>query len=187
MKNKDHLIEKELSSEEVYKGKLLHVFYDHARLPDGETSTREWIKHPGACAIVPIFENGDIMMIHQYRYPAKKIFLEVPAGKIDKGEDIQETARRELLEETGLTASDFYNIGHFYPAIGYANEIIHIFLAMGLSSLKDNPDFDEFVELERMPFVKAEEMVYSGEIDDAKTICSILKASKFLKENSVLK
>ncbi|HBQ60445.1 MAG TPA: NUDIX domain-containing protein, partial [Balneolaceae bacterium] len=117
----DHklLVERKLNSKEVFKGKLLHVFYDEAKLPDGSVSSREWIKHPGACAVVPVFGNGDLMMLRQFRYPMSQIFWEVPAGKIDSGEPEDETALRELQEEAGVATNDFAYVGHFYPGIGY--------------------------------------------------------------------
>lgn len=177
------LTETTKSTKEVYKGKLLHVFYDEALLPDGKTSSREWIKHPGASAIVPIFENGDVMLIHQYRYPAKQIFLEVPAGKIDKCENPDQTAQRELKEETGLEAKELHYIGCFFPAIGYADEVIHIYAAMNLTLDEDATDDDEFVQKERMSFSRAIEMVHSGEIKDGKTICCLLRAQEFLKNH----
>jgi ADP-ribose pyrophosphatase len=184
MQNSQSLTEKTKSSKEVFKGKLLHIFYDEAILPDGSISSREWIKHPGACAIVPIFENGDVMLIDQYRYPAKKLFLEVPAGKIDSGEHPDDTAKRELLEETGLSANKLEKIGHLYPAIGYADEIIHIYIAKGLLESTENTDDDEFVIKKRLPFVEAIEMVHSGEIDDAKTITCLLRAEYYLRKNN---
>src|SRR5690606_10956028 len=114
------LVEKKLISKEIYKGELLHVFKDEALLPDGSTSRREWIKHPGACAVIPVFGNGDILMLRQFRYPPAQIYWEVPAGKIDAGENQDETALRELREEAGISTSDFAYIGHFYPGIGYS-------------------------------------------------------------------
>lgn len=176
------LIEKQKSSKEVFNGKLLHVYYDEVILPDNTTSSREWIKHPGASAIVPLFENGDVMLINQFRYPAKKIFLEVPAGKIDKGESSDQTAVRELREETGLNAKEIHYVGHFFPAIGYADEVIHIYVAMDMELNEDATDDDEFVQRERIPFSKAIELVHSGEINDGKTICCLLRTEMFLKK-----
>lgn len=175
------LIESTVSSKKVFNGKLLHVFYDEAKLPNGETSSREWIKHPGASAIVPVFGNGDVMLINQFRYPAQQIFLEVPAGKIDSGENPHQTAIRELKEETGLSTGELHYIGHFFPAIGYANEVIHIYVAMDLSYEEDATDDDEFVQKERLPLASAIEMIYSGEINDGKTMCCLLRAQKYLQ------
>lgn len=170
------LVEKTRSSKEVFNGKLLHVFYDEAELPNGQISSREWIKHPGACAVVPVFENGDIMMIHQFRYPLAQVFWEIPAGKIDAGEAEDSTALRELREETGVVTNDFAYIGHFYPGIGYSDEVIHIYTAWNLATDAQNMDNDEFVTRARIPFTEAINMVHSGEINDGKTIICLLRA-----------
>jgi ADP-ribose pyrophosphatase len=170
----ERFAETRLSSKLIYDGNLLKVHEDQSRLPDGSTARREWIKHPGACAIVPIFENGDTVLLRQYRYGPAKMFWEVPAGKIDPGEPIDDTARRELLEETGLDAREIQKIGHFYPAIGFCDEIIHIFIATGLSLLKSNTDEDEFVETVRMPLAQAFAMLDDGSIEDGKT-CVVLQ------------
>lgn len=182
---KDHklLVEKKLTSKEVFKGKLLHVFYDEVELPDGAVSSREWIKHPGACAVVPVFENGDIMMIRQFRYPMRQIFWEVPAGKIDPGEAQDKTAFRELREEAGVVTSDFAYVGHFYPGIGYSDEIIHIYTAWNLKSTPQAVDDDEFVTKERISFKEALNMVHSGEINDGKTVICLLRAWHWWQEN----
>jgi ADP-ribose pyrophosphatase len=178
------LVEKTLTSKEVFNGKLLHVFYDEVRLPDGSTSTREWIKHPGACAVVPVFDNGDLMMIRQFRYPMKQVFWEVPAGKIDAGEQQDTTALRELKEEAGVSANDFACIGHFYPGIGYSDEVIHIYVAWNLESVPQAVDEDEFVTRERLPFQKAVEMVHTGEINDGKTVICLLRAWEWWEKNA---
>ncbi|MCH2449268.1 MAG: NUDIX hydrolase [Gracilimonas sp.] len=179
------LVEKKLNSKEVFKGKLLHVFYDEVELPDGSVSSREWIKHPGACAVVPVFKNGDIMMIRQFRYPMSQIFWEVPAGKIDAGEPQDKTAMRELEEEAGVAASDFAYVGHFYPGIGYSDEIIHIYTAWNLESVPQKVDDDEFVTKERIPFKEAMNMVHSGEINDGKTVICMLRAWEWWKKKSL--
>ncbi len=176
MKDSKSLVENKLSSKEVFNGKLLHVFYDEARLPNGEIGSREWIKHPGACAVVPVFENGDIMLIKQFRYPVSQIFWEVPAGKIDSGEPQDVTAARELKEEAGLEAGELEYVGHFYPGIGYSDEVIHIYLAHDLSITNQETDEDEFVLSERIPFEEAVKMVHSGEINDGKTVICLLRA-----------
>ena len=175
MKDFKLLVENKVSSKEVFNGKILHVFYDEARLPNGEISTREWVKHPGACAVVPVFENGDIMLIKQFRYPMSQIFWEVPAGKIDFEELQDETAKRELKEETGLEVSKLEYVGHFYPGIGYSDEVIHIYLAFGLLVTDQETDEDEFVLRVRVPFEEAIKMVHSGEINDGKTVICLLR------------
>ncbi|MFD2531108.1 NUDIX domain-containing protein [Gracilimonas halophila] len=181
------LVEKKLNSKEVFKGKLLHVFYDEVELPDGTVSSREWIKHPGACAVVPVFENGDIMMIRQFRYPMAQIFWEVPAGKIDAGEPQDKTAMRELEEEAGVATGDFGYVGHFYPGIGYSDEVIHIYTAWNLDSVPQKVDDDEFVTKERIPFKEAVNMVHTGEINDGKTVICLLRAWEWWKESGPFK
>ena len=170
------LSEKQLSSRRVFDGRLLQVYVDDVQLPDKTESTRDWIKHPGASAIVPVFEDGTIMLLKQYRYPPRKLFIEVPAGKIDEGEPPIVTAKRELLEETGYQCSSIENAGSFFPAIGYADEEIFVFVAWHLEQQLKNVDDDEFVINHRVSFSHALEMIGTGEINDAKTICSIIKA-----------
>lgn len=170
------LTEKKLSSKHVFDGKLLQVYVDDVQLPDGTTSTRDWIKHPGASSVVPVFEDGTIMLLKQFRYPPRKIFIEVPAGKLDEGEAPSKTAERELLEETGISCSSISEAGSFFPAIGYADEEIFVFVAWGLTKQAKNVDDDEFLLNHRVSFADALEMIASGEITDAKTICSIIKA-----------
>jgi len=178
------LIENTKSSKEIYKGKLLHVFCDEVVLPNQEASTREWIKHPGACAIVPCFENGDIMMIKQFRYPMKQVLWEVPAGKIDATESPETTASRELLEETGLIAKNIHYVGHFYPAIGYSDEIIHIYVALNLTQTTQQTDDDEFVQNVRLPISQAITMIETGEINDGKSIVCLLRTQQWLRQQS---
>jgi len=170
------LTEKKLSSKHVFDGKLLQVYVDEVQLPDDTTSTRDWIKHPGASSVVPVFEDGTIMLLKQFRYPPRKIFIEVPAGKLDEGESPAKTAERELLEETGISCSSISDAGSFFPAIGYADEEIFVFVAWGLTEQAKRVDDDEFVLNHRVSFADALEMIATGEITDAKTICSIIKA-----------
>ena len=177
------LTETEQSSKEVFTGRLLNVFVDEVKLPDYTFSTREWIKHPGACAVVPIFEDGSIMLLKQFRYPPRKVFIEVPAGKIDAGEDPAVTAERELLEESGIRCEKLINVGHFYPAIGYADEIIYSYVAWGLTVETQNTDDDEFLKPYRIPFQKAIDMIGAGEITDAKTISTLLQVKMWWLKN----
>ncbi len=179
----DSLKESPKSSTRVYDGKLLQVYVDDVILPDGSTSTRDWIKHPGASSIIPVFKDGTIMLIKQYRYPPRKTFIEVPAGKIDSGESPLKTAKRELTEETGITCENIEKTGSFFPAIGYADEEIHVYVAWGLSQSDQNEDDDEFVHKHRIPFSEALELIYSGDIQDGKTICSIIQAHQWWLKN----
>lgn len=183
-KDSSKLEEKKVTSENVFDGVLLNVFSDQVELPDQTTSTREWIKHPGASAVVPVFEDGTIMLLKQFRYPPRKTFIEVPAGKIDPGESARSTAERELLEESGISCENLVEVGSFYPAIGYADEIIYVYVAWGLSVQEKNSDEDEFLLNHRIPFSKALRMIETGEIDDGKTICSLLQASLWWKKNN---
>lgn len=176
MNDSHKLIERTQSSTEVFNGRLLHVFFDEAQLPDGSTSTREWIKHPGASAVLPVFENGDVMLVRQFRYPVSQIFYEVPAGKIDAGEEAGTTARRELNEEAGLVCEQFQYIGHFYPGIGYSDEIIHLYVAWNIATFDQQVDEDEFLLKTRLPFQQAMDMVHTGEIADGKTMITLLRA-----------
>ena len=178
------LREKKQSTEEIFNGELLHVFKDQVELPDQSTSVREWIDHPGASAVVPIFGDGTVMLLKQFRYPPRKTFIEVPAGKIDPGEDAGSTAERELLEESGITCRQLIEVGSFYPAIGYANEIIHVFVGWNLDEEAQSEDDDEFLLKYRIPFSEAMKMIRTGEIDDGKTICSLLHAALWWKENA---
>ncbi|MEX0944398.1 MAG: NUDIX hydrolase [Balneolaceae bacterium] len=177
------LIETEQSTRQVYDGVLLKVFSDKVKLPDHTFSTREWIKHPGACAVVPVFEDGTIMLLKQFRYPPRKIFIEVPAGKIDPGEDPIRTAERELLEESGIRCKHLEKVGSFYPAIGYADEIIHSYVAWGLKIEDQNVDDDEFLEPYRISFKKALQMIENGEITDSKTISTLFQVKMWWIKN----
>lgn len=178
------LREKRLTSKKVFNGKLLQVYSDKAELPDKSTSVREWIKHPGASAVVPVFEDGTIMLLQQFRYPPNKTFIEVPAGKIDAGEDRKATAERELFEESGVKCENLQEVGSFYPAIGYADEIIYVYVGWGLTEESQSVDDDEFLLKYRIPFSKALNMIKTGEISDGKTICSLVQASLWWKENA---
>lgn len=180
MKNFDELKEQKLASKEVYNGVLLHVFSDEVRLPNGHASVREWIKHPGAAAVVPLFENGDTMLIKQFRYPLGKVFYEVPAGKIDQGEMPEETAGRELKEETGLLYNELISLGEYHPSIGYSDEVIHLYVACGIKQFEKQMDEDEFLITERLSFEQAIKMVHTGEITDGKTIAALVKAWHWL-------
>lgn len=177
------LREKPIHSSHVFDGKLLQVYYDEAELPDGTISSREWIKHPGASAIVPVFEDGTIMLVKQFRYPPRKLFIEVPAGKLDPGETPIKAAKRELLEESGLSCQNIMETGSFYPAIGYADEIIYSFAAWGLTEQGKNSDDDEFLLNYRLPFTEAMNMIAKGHIKDGKTICTLMHVAQWWRQN----
>ncbi|MEQ1767274.1 MAG: NUDIX hydrolase, partial [Methylotenera sp.] len=141
--SEDDLIEHCLSSQTIAAGGMLTVKSDQVRLPNGNSSVREYVTHPGAVLVVPILPNGHIVLEKQFRYPLRQVFIELPAGKIDPDEDVLVTGQRELLEETGYTASHWVKLGLQHPCIGYSNEVIHIYLAHGLVAGTHQRDEDE--------------------------------------------
>ncbi len=169
------LEEKEMDSSRIYDGVLLKVWKDEVRLPNGNTSEREYIRHPGASVVLPVFENGDIMLVGQYRYPLRQALLEVPAGKLDPGEPPGQAARRELTEETGLICNEMVRIGQFHPCIGYSDEVIHLYAAWGLTQQEQATDEDEFLSRHRLHISEAFELINSGTITDSKTIISLFR------------
>ena len=175
------LTEKKIASEEVFSGCLLHVFSDDILLPNGRAAKREYIKHPGAACIVPVDENGCVIMIHQFRYPFRRVLLEIPAGKLDPGENPEDAARRELNEETGIVPDELIDLGPFYPTCAYSDEVIHMFLARGLHFQSQHFDEDEFLTLERIPIETLIREIMEGKIADGKTQTALLKAYLYLK------
>ncbi len=179
MSHDQHLIESEISSETVFKGHLLHVRKDRVLLPDGKESVREYITHPGAVVVLAFLDNGNLLFERQFRYPLRRVFLELPAGKIDPGEAIIDTAQRELLEETGYTASDWEYLGVMHPCIGYSDERIEIFAARGLKLAGEKQlDHNEFLEVVELSPAEAKQAVWDGRITDAKTITSLFWLDK---------
>ncbi len=169
-----HLVETTIQTERVFEGALLKVNRDEVRLPNGETSIREYITHPGAVVIMAFLDNGNLLFERQFRYPLRQVFLELPAGKIDPGEDVLSTAKRELLEETGYAASDWRHIGCMHPCIGYADERIEIFSACGLQLAGEKQlDQNEFLDVLELSPAEAKRAVWEGKITDAKTIAAL--------------
>jgi ADP-ribose pyrophosphatase len=177
---KEHCI----SSETIAAGGMLTVKRDQVRLPNGNTSQREYVTHPGAVVVVPLLANGNVVLEKQFRYALRQVFIELPAGKIDAGEDILVTGQRELLEETGYSANDWIKLGHQHPCIGYSNEVIHTYLARGLVAGKHRLDDDESLEVFEASFEDCLNMVQSGEITDGKTIIALLLAEKYLQTHA---
>lgn len=179
-----NLEEKTLSSQTVFKGRIITVKKDVALLPDGSEAGREYIEHPGGVCVVPLTDKNEILMVKQFRYPYGEVVLEIPAGKKDPGEDPFTTGKRELKEETGATAKEYVELGELYPSPGYCGEIIWMYGAKGLSFGDVDPDEDEFLEVEKIPLKTAVEMIIKGEIKDAKTQSAILKIN-YLLENGM--
>ena len=176
------LTEHRLTTTPVYDGVLLHVRRDTVRLPDGGESVREWIEHPGAAAVVPLFADGSTVLLRQFRYPTGVEYLEIPAGKLDVAGESPETAgRRELREEAGLEAQRWTYLGETHPGIGYTDEVIHLYLAEDLCEVEAGSDDDEFVVPVRLPFAEAVARAKVGELRDAKTCVAILLADAVLQ------
>lgn len=167
------LLEKMVSSEVAYQGKFLKVLKDKVELPDGSESEREFIIHPGAVAILALMPDMQLILERQFRYPAGREFIEIPAGKIDPNEAPEDTARRELLEETGYSAKKWIYLGTVHPCIGYANEKIAYYLAQDLTLSDRQLDEGEFLEVLTLPLERAQEMALTGDICDSKTIVGL--------------
>jgi ADP-ribose pyrophosphatase len=173
------LTERFISGERVYDGSLLKVHRDRVRLPDGREGSREYIRHPGACAIVALFDDGSILLERQYRYPNARVFIEIPAGKLEPGEPHLETAKRELLEETGYVAAEWQRIATVNTAIAYTDEAIEIYLARKLEKRVAQLDDGEFLETLIVPFDQAIAMARDGRITDLKTLAALLWVDKW--------
>lgn len=177
-----NLIEKPLSQEYIYKGKIVHLRVDEALLPNGRTALREVIEHPGGVCVAALTGEGELLFVRQFRYPYEQVVRELPAGKLEPGEDPLEAGKRELLEETGATAAEYLSLGEVYPSPGYCGEILHLYLAKGLTFGAARPDEDEFLEPERIPLSEAVKAVLAGELPDAKTQIGVLKVAALEKE-----
>ena len=176
------LYEKTLTSNLVYDGGLLKVYRDTVELIDGREAWREVIRHPGAVVVVPIDDEGNIHLVRQYRYPYGKVMMEVPAGKLEYGEEPFSAAKRELSEEIGAEAERWTEIGEMLPTPGFCDELQHVYLAEGLTFGDIHPDEDEFLEPVAIPLEKAVEMAVDGRLEDSKTVASILRAYLLLRK-----
>ena len=169
------LIEEKVSSEDVFDGNLLHVKKDTVRLPNGNIAYREWIKHPGASAVVPVTPEGRLIFVRQYRYPIQQVTLEIPAGKLDaEGEDPLDCARRELSEETGYQAEKYTFLTKLATTVGFSNEFIYIYAAEGLTAGRQHPDEAEFINVCTQTMDEALAKIRSAEISDAKSVTAVL-------------
>lgn len=169
------LTEKTVKQNVIYKGKIVTLRVDDALLPNGKPAKREVIAHPGGVTIAALTEANELLFVRQFRYPYGEVLLEIPAGKLEPGEDPLEAGKRELKEETGASAEKYISLGVQYPSPGYCGEVLHLYLATGLSFGESQPDEDEFLCVEKIPLDKAVDMVLAGEIPDGKSQTIILK------------
>ena len=176
----EHLIEKTKERSTAFQGCLLRLDVDTVTLPDGKEGVREYIRHPGGVGVVALTDEGEVLLVKQYRYPYSEVLTEIPAGKRDPGEEPLATGMRELEEETGYTAANYVSLGVMYPTPGCCDEKVYIYLATGLTQSEAHPDADEFLDVERCPLEEMVSRVLAGEIADAKTQIGILKAKLWL-------
>ncbi|MBE6625435.1 MAG: NUDIX hydrolase [Ruminococcaceae bacterium] len=176
------LYEKQLASKQIFDGKVVKLFVDDIELPNGKGAFREVVRHPGAVCVIPITDEGEVIMVKQFRYPFSSVLLEIPAGKLEIGEDPLDAVKRELEEESGVVAENVEFIGMTYTTVAFTDEKIYTYMATGLSYTESHPDEDEFLEVVKIPLDTLVEMVMTGEIKDSKTQVAILKADRLLKE-----
>jgi len=177
--DKDHiqdhgLIEIPRKKELIYRGNYLEYHRDEVELPNGKTSYREYLHHPGAIAVVPILDNGDVLLVRQFRYATGQILLEIPAGKLEADEPIETAVIRELTEETGYKSEKIVHLLSTWTTPGFTDEVIHLYLATNLQFCAGQPDADEFLEVVKIPYLKLKEMVRAKEITDAKTVLALV-------------
>lgn len=177
------LYEKKISSKQIFDGKIIKLFVDEVELPNGQIATRELVRHPGAVCVVPVTDSGEVVMVRQFRYPYGEVLLEIPAGKLEPGEDPYEAVKRELEEESGAVAGNIVHLGEIYTTVALFDEKIQLYIATDLKFTNAHPDGDEFLESTKIKLTDLVKMVVGGEIKDAKTQIAILRAEKYLEEN----
>lgn len=180
-----NLSEKTISVKEIFDGRIIRVHVDDIQLPDGSKSKREVVEHSGGVCVAPLTDDGELLMVRQYRYPFSRELLEVPAGKLEKGEDPLDAGIRELEEECGVVADKVISLGEIYPTVAYCSEIIRMYAATGLHATQQHLDKGEFLGVEKIKFEDALSMVMSGEIRDAKTVAAILKVNLLKVEGKI--
>ena len=181
--DEEKLIEKKIATEEIFEGFVLHVQKDTIKLPNEKTATRELIRHIGAVCVVPVTDDGKVIVERQFRYPIDSVITEIPAGKLDsKDEDRLHAIKRELREETGYEASEWVDMGVYYPAPAYSDEKINMYLARGLTKGERRLDEDEFLNIVAIPIEELRDDIMSGKITDGKTQVAILKAIRLLED-----
>ena len=179
----DHLNETRLEGEQIFNGKILHIERDKVQHEDGSQAFREVVRHPGGVCILALTEKEEILFVRQFRYPHSTVTLEIPAGKLEYGENPEECGKRELLEECGCTADEFTYLGKLFPTPAYCSEVIRIYLAKGLHYGKQSLDNDEFLDVEKIPFEEAVSLVLSDAVPDSKTQIAVLKYATMKARN----
>ena len=178
-----HLQEKTTASNRTYEGKIFYITKDTAELEDGRQVQRDVVHHSGGVCVVPLTEKGTVLMVKQFRYPMQQVTLEIPAGKLEKGEDPADCGRRELREEAGRTCGKYTPLGKLFPTPAYDTEVIHMYLAQELSAPEaQDLDDGEFLDVTELPLEQAVQMVMDGEIPDAKTQIALLKTYVLLQK-----
>lgn len=178
----DHLYEKTIASQPIYQGRIISLKVDEVLLPNGRTAKREIVNHPGAVAVMALTDDNKLVAVRQFRKPLEQTIVEIPAGKLEPGEEPLTCAMRELEEETGYVASHFEPLSSFYTSPGFADEMLHVFVATGLQKGESKPDEDEFVDTLELTLEEAHALHRSGEIRDAKTVVAL-----FAWENMLLR
>ena len=179
------LTEKTLSSKEIFNGRILHITHDEVELSDGSRSMREVVRHPGGVCVAAIDKDNNLLFVRQFRYPYGEVVLELPAGKLEKGSTPLENGKRELLEETGAVGYSYISLGQVYPTPGYTDEIIHLYACRVKEQGESHPDEGEFLNVEKIPFLKAAEMVLNNQVFDAKTQIAVLKVAALLQSGQI--
>jgi ADP-ribose pyrophosphatase len=175
------LTERTVEHTRPYEGVIVQVDLDRAQLPNGRLAAREVVCHPGGVAVLPLNDDGTVTVVRQYRYPFAQVLTEIPAGKLERGEEPRPGALRELKEEIGAQVGELLELGCIYPSPGFCQEVLYLYLARGLTYGERCPDEDEFLEVDRVPFHTLVEQALSGELKDGKTVTAVLKAQLLLE------
>lgn len=182
----EQLKEKTVSQSRKFEGRIVTVRVDEAELPNGKVAEREVVEHPGGVTVAALTQEQELLFVRQYRYPYEEVLLELPAGKLERGEDPFEAVKRELQEETGAIGTAYESLGKMYPSPGFCDEVLYFYLCRVAGFGDANPDEDEFLQAERIPLQKAVEMVMNNEIPDAKTQLLVLKAANHLQQKTAV-
>ena len=174
--------EKRIERKDIFDGYIFNVYLDKVEISDGSIRPREVVEHNGGVCVVAVDDDRYIYMVRQFRYAVRKMMLEIPAGKLEKGEDPLEAAKRELSEETGFTAGEWTSLGHMYPTPGYCSEKLYVYLARNLTAGEMHLDDGEILTAEKLRLSDVADMIMRGEVSDAKTVFGVLKADKLISD-----